>query len=82
MSGQVCSTYLGYAIDGPGDGENALMNAGNDLANAGFDAGLLSQVGDVFTGFSYDDAGVFCADESTQGEGVVRGGRRRARLRR
>lgn len=57
------------------------MNAGNDLADTGFNASLLPQICDVFPSFADDNASVFCAHESAQGEGVVGGGGRRARLR-
>ena len=57
------------------------MNAGDDLADAGLDAGLLPQICDVFPSFADDNASVFCAHERAQGEGVVGGGRRGARVR-
>ena len=41
------------------------MNASNDFADTGFDAGLLSHISDIFSSFSDDDAGVFCANKRT-----------------
>lgn len=39
------------------------MNASNDFADTGFDTGLLSHISDIFSSFSDNDAGVFCADK-------------------
>lgn len=55
------------------------MDTGDDLAHARLDAGLFTEVGDVFTSLSDDDACVFCGDEGTEGEGLL--GRRRGRAR-
>ena len=50
------------------------MYAGDDLADAGLDAGLFAEVGDVFASLADDDAGVFGADEGAEGEDVMAGG--------
>jgi hypothetical protein len=54
------------------------MNTWDNLADAGLDASLIPQVGDIFSSLSNDDAGVFGADESAKSEGVVGRGRGRA----
>lgn len=51
------------------------MDTGDDLANAGLDAGLVTQICDVFAGLAYDDAGVFCAYKGAEGEGLLEHGR-------
>ena len=56
------------------------MNARYDFAHAGFDTCLLTEIGDIFTGFSDDDAGLFCADEGAESQrSVLRGWRRKER---
>lgn len=58
-------TNLRYTFNGTSDSEDPLMNSRNDLADAGFDAGLLAQFRDIFASFSDDNTSVFGADEGT-----------------
>ena len=62
------------------DSKNTLVDAWDDLADAGLDARLVTEVCDVFTALADDDASIFCGDEGTEGEGVLGGGRGRARV--
>lgn len=73
-------TDLGYAFDRAADGEDALVHARNDLADAGFDAGLVPEVGDIFACFPNDDASILGTDQSAEGEDVVAGGGGRTRV--
>jgi hypothetical protein len=36
------------------------MNTRHDLADAGFDGGLLAQFSNILAAFANDDAGIFC----------------------
>jgi len=74
-------TYLGDGLNAARHGEDAVMHARDDFADAGLDASLLPEVSHIFSSLSNDDAGVFCANEGTEGEGVVGGGGGRARPR-
>lgn len=56
------------------------MNTWDNLADAGLDASLIPQVGNIFSSLSNDDAGVLGADESAKSESVVGRGRGRARV--
>jgi hypothetical protein len=56
------------------------MDTGDDFADTSFDAGLLPQVSNIFSGLANDDACVFCADEGTKCQSVVTGGRGRTRM--
>lgn len=51
------------------------MNALDDFADASFDAGLLTEVGNVFSSFAYDDAGLLCTNERAQSQGILGRGR-------
>ena len=53
------------------DGENTVMDTWDDLADAGLDACLVSEIGDVFATFPNDDAGVLGADKSAEGERLL-----------
>ena len=77
---QQTDTYLCDICDVPTDGKDPFVDTWDDLANTGLDAGLVAKVSDVFTTLSYDDARVFCTDEGTEGESLLRVWRRRRRL--
>lgn len=51
------------------------MDAWNDFADASLDTGLVAELSNIFAALADDDAGVFCADEGTEGEDVLGGGR-------
>ena len=68
---------LGHSFYRASDGEDSLMNTRNNFADTSFDACLFSQIGDIFASFSDDDAGVFCANESAESQGVLGRWRRR-----
>lgn len=53
------------------------MYAWDDLTNPCLDAGLLSEVGDIFSALANDDTCILGAHERAQGEDVVVGGGRR-----
>lgn len=74
-------TCLSDTLHRPGDGENALMHAWDDLADTGLDPSLLTEVCDVLARFADDDAGLFGTNECTQSQSVLgrRGGRARLR---
>jgi hypothetical protein len=71
---------LGHSFYRASDGEDSFMNTRNNFADTSFDACLFSQIGDIFASFSDDDAGVFCANERAESQGVL--GRWRGRTRR
>jgi hypothetical protein len=60
------SICLGNTFDGSTDGEHPLVNAGNDLADAGFHASLLTKISDILASFSNDYACVLGTDEGTE----------------
>jgi hypothetical protein len=64
-------TYFGDAFDLSGDSKDPLVDAGNDLANASFDTGLLAQISDVLPCFPYDNASILCTDESAESQSVM-----------
>jgi hypothetical protein len=70
---------LGYAIYGTSNGKYPLMDARDDLADTSLYAGLVTEISDIFASLADDDAGIFGADERTQGEGIL--GRRGGRMR-
>lgn len=78
--GKAIETYLGYTLNSSSDGENTLVYARDDLADAGLDAGLVTEIGNIFASLSDDDAGVLGADKSSESEGVLTSRRRRPRL--
>ena len=78
---QGCTTHLCNSLDGATDGEHTLMHARDDFADPSLDTGLLPQLSDVFSGLANDNACIFRADECTEGQGIVTGGRGRTRLR-
>ena len=47
------------------------MHTWDDLTNPCLDAGLLSQVGNVFSTLANDDTSIFGANQGTQREDVV-----------
>ena len=49
-------------------GENAIVNAGHDLANAGADSGLVAKVSDVLASLADDHAGFLGGDDSAQSD--------------
>ena len=73
--GQKGDTYLCHTLHGTGHGENALVNARNDLADACFDAGLFPKFCDIFSALANDDAGFLGAHESAESQGVSAGRR-------
>jgi hypothetical protein len=50
------------------DGENAVVDARDDLANAGADSGLVAEVGDVLASLANDHAGFLGGDDSAQSD--------------
>jgi hypothetical protein len=50
------------------DGENAVVNARDDLANAGADSGFVAKVGDVLTSLADDHTGFLGGDDSAQSD--------------
>lgn len=79
-TGRNRKTNFSNTFNRTGDGEDALMNALNNFADASLDARLLAQIGDIFAGLANYDACIFCADQGTKGEGVMGHGRRGTRL--
>jgi hypothetical protein len=59
---------LGDARQTAGDGEDAVVDALDDLADAGAHACLVAQVSDVLARLADDDAGLFRGDNGAQGE--------------
>jgi hypothetical protein len=47
------------------------VDARYDSADARFDSRLLTEVGNIFTALSDDDASIPCAHESTEGKNVT-----------
>lgn len=79
--GRATRADLCDALDGASDGEDSLVDAGDDFGDAGLHAGVVSDVCHILACLSDDDPRVLCRDESAEREGVVRvlwGGRRRA----
>jgi hypothetical protein len=72
-------TDLGNAFNGAADAKDALMDTRNNFGDACFDTSLLTEVGNIFTTFSNDDAGIPCTDESTKGQNITSGRRGRSR---
>lgn len=56
---------------GTRDGEDAVVNTGDDLGNASLDACLLTELCDVGTALADDDAGFLGGDEGADEEGSV-----------
>lgn len=73
-------THLGYAVNSSSDGEDTLVDARDDLADASLDTGLVTEIGNIFASLSDDDAGVLGADKSSESEDVLTSRRRRPRL--
>ena len=59
---------LGDTLDRAGHGQDSVMYTGDDLADAGLDAGLIAKVGDVLAGLADDDAGLLGGDDGTKGQ--------------
>ena len=59
---------LGDCVQLAQDGEDAVVDAGDNLADASADAGLVAQLGDVLTGLANDDACFLRGDDGSQGE--------------
>jgi hypothetical protein len=57
---------VGNGSERASDGKNAVVNARDDLANAGADSGLVAKVGDVLASLANDHAGFFGGDDSAQ----------------
>jgi hypothetical protein len=57
-----------HGIASAGDGEDAVVDALDDLADAGLDARLVPQVGDILSALADDDAGLLGGDDSAKGE--------------
>jgi hypothetical protein len=56
------------------NGQDAVVDAGDDLADAGADTGLVTELGDVLASFSNNDACFLRGDDSSQselGEGIL-----------
>lgn len=49
-------------------GEDAIMDARDDLADAGADTSLVAEAGDILTGLADDDTGFFGGDNGAQGQ--------------
>lgn len=63
-------THLGNVFHGATDAEHALVDTLDNLADAGLDAGLFTQVGDVLPALADDDAGLLGGDEGAEGQSV------------
>jgi hypothetical protein len=59
---------IGNRSERASDGENAVVNARDDLANAGADSGLVAKVGDVLASLANDHAGFLGGDDSAQSD--------------
>lgn len=59
---------IGDVAQCAGDGQDAVVGAGHDLANASADTRLVPEVGDVLAGLADDDAGFLGGDNGTDGE--------------
>lgn len=55
-------------IASAGDGENSVVNALNDLTDAGLDTGLVTEIGNVLSALADDDASLLGGDNSSQGQ--------------
>jgi hypothetical protein len=73
-------THLGDTFDGSTDCEHPLVNARDDLADAGFHAGLFTKISDVLASLSDDYACILGTDEGTKSERIVARRRWRTRL--
>lgn len=67
----VMITYLSYTLDGTAHGEHPLVNSWDDLTNPCLDAGLLSEIGNVFSTLADNDTGILGANKCTQCEHFV-----------
>lgn len=57
-----------HGIASAGDGEDTVVDALDDLADASLDARLVPQVGDVLAALADDDAGFLGGDDCAEGE--------------
>lgn len=64
-------TYFSDGFDTSADTEDALMDTGDDFADASFDAALIANISDIFSTFANDDSSLFCGDEGSQRQDVV-----------
>jgi hypothetical protein len=62
------SVCLGDATEAASDGKNAIVNAGDDLANARADSRLVAQICDVLASFANDHAGFLGGHNGSEGE--------------
>jgi len=56
------------SIAATSNGQDAIVNALHDFADAGLDASLLAQIGDVLSALSDDDTGLLGWDERAQSQ--------------
>ena len=75
------AAHLCHALHRTGHGQDALVNAGDDLADACFDAGLLPEFCDIFSSLADDNASILGANEGAEGQGIGAAGGGRAGLR-
>lgn len=59
---------LSNANQRSGHSEDAVVDAGNDLADTGLDASLVAQIGDVLAGLANDDTRLFGRDDRTKSQ--------------
>lgn len=59
---------IGDRGEGSSDSQDAVVDARDDLANAGADTSLVAQVSDILAGLANDDAGFLGGDDSAQSE--------------
>ena len=64
-SGAKVLTHLGNALNRTTDTEDAFVDTRYDFGYARFDTSLLTEVGNIFTTLSNDDASVLGTHEST-----------------
>lgn len=63
-------TNLRNSVHRSTDSQDPFVYARHDLADARFDARLVPEVCDIFSGFSDDHPCIFGGDKRTEGEGI------------
>lgn len=58
----------GGSLQGTGDGQDTVMDTGNNFADASFDTSLVTQVSDIFTGLANDDTRFLGRDDGAQSQ--------------
>lgn len=67
--------HLCHGLYRSGHGEYAFVDAGNNLADASLDSGLVAKIGDVFAGLADNHTGILGAHERSERQDVVAGRR-------